>query len=139
MSIAHDEPLMHHELDDEPPIPASYPRWRRLHIAASAVVALVAIVHAALTFTLPGGWGPTSVWFFGAGLGLLLLATLNLAHIGLGPCRMPTTKLVRMANWAYVAFAIAALVGVPEPQAWLIAAVLTLQAISSRQTLPGPA
>ena len=72
-------------------------------------------------------------------LALLLLAALNLSHIGVEPCRMPTTRLVRIANWCFAAFGIAAVVAVPEPQAFLVAAALIAQAIACRWTLPGPA
>ncbi len=115
-----------------------YARARILHIAASMGAALIALAHSLLTWYFYATWAPEAVWFLGTGLGLLLLAALNLSHIGLEPCHMPTTRLVRLANWVFLAFAIAASVAVPEPQAYLLTLLVLVQAIVSRWTLPGP-
>ena len=74
-----------------------------------------------------------------AALSLLLLSTLNLSHIGIEPCRMPTTKLVRIANWVFALFAVAVCTAVREPHAYALAGLLTIQAAMSHWTLPGPA
>ena len=85
------------------------------------------------------GWVPEAVWFLGTGLGLLLLALMNLAHVGLGPCPQPTAVAVRYVNWFFVAFGVAAVVAVPEPQAYVVLAALLGQALAGTRTLTGPA
>jgi hypothetical protein len=47
-------------------------------------------------------------------------------------------RVIRIANWAFVAFGIAAGWAVPERQAYLIILCLALQAVASHRTLPGP-
>jgi hypothetical protein len=118
---------------------ATYAAWRRVHLTASTVLCLLAVAHVALTIPIYRAWNPDAVWFMGAGLGLLLLGLLNWAHIGIEPCTMPTTRLVRWANWAFVIFGIGALVAVPEPQAMVIVGALVAQAVAAHRTLPGPA
>lgn len=93
----------------------------------------------ALTLPMSGGWGPDALWFLGAGMGLLTVATLNQAHAGVSPCRMPTTRLVRAVNWCYACFAAVALTAAPELHTWFLMLALVLQAIASQRTLPGPA
>lgn len=127
-----------HEADAALSDPVFAP-WRRAHRAASFVLGALAIVHAVLTVTLYDAWSPNAVWFLGTGLGLLLLAVMNLAHVGLGPCMMPTAPAVRTANWVFVLFGLGALAAVPEPQAALIVAALFVQAVSSHRTLRGTA
>lgn len=116
----------------------AYAILRACHLAASALVALIAIVHMAVTWPSYGSWSSDSLWFLGTGLGLLLLAVLNLSHIGIEPCRERGTRLVRISNWAYAVFGLAAVTAVPEPQAYLALAALSVQAIVSHWTLPGP-
>lgn len=128
---------VHDTLDDEA-LPPGYPTWRRLHLLASWTVTGVGLAHCAVTVFAFHAWNERAVWFLGAGLGVLLVGTVNLAHIGLGPCRMPTTRFVRAANWAYLVFGAAALLAVPQPQAFALVLALGLQAIASRVTLPGP-
>jgi len=99
---------------------------------------LLAIVHSILTFRLYSPWSADAVWFLGTGLGLLLLAVLNLTHIGIEPCRQPTAKLVRWSNWLFTVFGVSAVIAVPEPQAYVILAGLFAQAIAAMSTLPGP-
>ena len=112
---------------------------RRVHIGASALLAFIAVAHIALTRPMYGSWTPDAVWFLGTGMGLLPLAALNYSHIGIQPCQMPTTRLVRIANWIYVAFGVSAVWAVPEPQAFAVLACLGTQEVASRWTLPGPA
>ena len=116
-----------------------YRRWRVLHLGSSGVLALLAVLHAGLAIPLHGGWTPEAVWFAGTGLGLLVLAGINLAYIGVEPCRQPTTKAVRVANYLMAAFGLAAIIAVPEPQAWVVLAALLGQAAAAPRTLPGPA
>lgn len=117
----------------------AYPIWRGVHLAASWTLALVAIAHSALTVRLYSTWTPDAVWFLGTGLGLLLLAATNLAHVGIEPCAQPTARLVRLANWAFFLFGIGAVVAVPEPQAVLVLLALLGQAVAAHWTLPGTA
>lgn len=123
---------------DAPLIDPTFAPWRRAHRAASVVLGVLAIIHGSLTALLYGSWSADAVWFLGTGLGLLLLAAMNLAHVGLGPCTMPTAPVVRVANWVFVVFGFGAVMAVPEPQAVVIVAALVLQAVSSHRTLRGP-
>ena len=115
-----------------------YAHWRRAHLAAAGLLGLIAGIHCGLTFVFFSSWSPDAVWFFGTGLGLLLLSALNLSHIGVEPCLQPTTRLVRTANWVFFFFGIAATFAVPEPQAFVLLLCLAVQALASRWTLPGP-
>lgn len=126
-----------HAEGEEPPTDPRFAAWRRAHRGASFVLALIAIVHSVLTFVFYDNWSPNAVWFLGTGLGLLLLAVVNLAHVGVEPCRMPTTPLVRAANWVFVVFGFGALVAVAQPQAAVIVLALLVQAVSAHKTLPG--
>jgi hypothetical protein len=113
-----------------------YAAWRRLHLAASWTVTAIGIVHCAFTVFAFESWSADAVWFLGAGLGVALVGFLNLVHIGIEPCRMPTTRFVRAANWLFVLFGITALFAVPQPQAFVLVAGLAVQAIASRVTMP---
>ncbi len=113
--------------------------WRGIHIASAGVLALLALVHSCLTFVLYPAWGPDSVWFLGTGLGLLFLAVLNLTHIGIEPCHRPSARLIRWANWPFLAFGIAGAVAISEPQGFVMAGCLAGQAAAALVTLPGPA
>ncbi|MGI8617725.1 MAG: hypothetical protein ACR2L6_01380 [Gemmatimonadaceae bacterium] len=114
-------------------------RWSRpLHRGASVVVAVIALVHIATTAVFYDGWSPAAVWFSGTGLGLLLLAVINWAHVGVEPCILPTAPVVRAANWVFTVFGVAALMAVPEPQAGVLVLALLLQAVAARTTLRGP-
>lgn len=117
----------------------SFGRWRRAHRVASGVLIGMGLMHCAVTPIAYSTWSPDAAWFLGTGLGLVLLGVFNWGHVGLEPCRMVTAPLVRVANWVYTLFGVGALVAVPEPQAAVIVAALLVQAIASRQTLPGGA
>ena len=54
------------------------------------------------------------------------------------PCRQPTTRLVRAANWVFLLFGIGATYAVPEPPAFVLLVGTSAQAVASRWTLPGP-
>lgn len=113
--------------------------WRRLHVVASGLLLLLAVLHSGVTAFLYDTWAPRTAWFLGTGLGLLLLAALNLSHIGIEPCRQPTVRLVKAANWVFLVYGVAAVVAVPEPQAVAVLVGLAGQAIAAHATLPGPA
>ena len=116
----------------------SFTRWRLLHRGSSGIVAFVALIHCAVTFVMYREWTPDAVWFFGTGIGLLSIAVMNLAHVGLSPCHQPTAPAVRWLNVVFVLLGFAALVAVPLPQAVVIVAGLIGQAVASFFTLPGP-
>jgi hypothetical protein len=63
---------------------------------------------------------------------------LNWTHIGTEPCRRPTVRLIKAANWVFLIFGIGAVAAAPTPQAYLILACLAVQAIAAPHTLPGP-
>jgi hypothetical protein len=122
------------------PIPTpTYVFWRHVHRFASGLLVVIALTHSGLTFVLYSGWSPDPVWFLGTGLGLLLLAGMNWVHIGVVPCRLPTVRLVRLANWVFVLFGFGAVIAVPEPQAFTVQAALVGQAVAAGWTLPGSA
>jgi hypothetical protein len=98
-------------------------------------MAAISLVHCSLTFSIYEGWTPDSVWFFGTGLGLLYLAVVNWAHVGLAPCDLPTAVVVRWGNWVFAAFGVTAVLAVPEPQAYVVLALLVIQAVAGLNTL----
>lgn len=112
--------------------------WRRAHLVASGLVIVMSLLHATVTPVLYKDWSPDTVWFLGTGLGLLLLGAANVAHIGVEPCRQPTTTLVRWANWLFFLFGIGAVVAVRELQAAVVLLGLVGQAVAAHWTLPGP-
>lgn len=59
---------------------------------------MVALAHSGLTAMIYDSWRPAAVWFLGTGLGLLLLAVMNWAQVGLGPCEQPTAPVVPLAG-----------------------------------------
>ena len=63
---------------------------------------------------------------------------MNLAHVGLEPCRQQTAAVLRWLNWAFVVLGASALYAIPQPQALVIVVGLVGQAIASTATLPGP-
>lgn len=102
---------------------------------SSATVSVVALVHCAVTPMMYARLSPNAVWFFGTGLGLLLLGVLNWTHVGVEPCDMPTAPVIRWANLVFLAFGLAAVAAVNEPQAWVVVAGLAGQAIAGWFTL----
>ena len=120
-------------------IEARFAWWRRIHRTSSGLVALVSLVHIAVTFVEYGEWSPDALWFFGTGVGLLSNAVMNLAHVGLEPCRIPTAPVMRWLNWGFVLLGVSALYAIRQPQAIAIVLGLVGQAVASVRTLPGPA
>ena len=118
--------------------PEIFTRWRWIHRTSSGLVALVSLVHIAVTFVMYNEWSPDAVWFFGTGIGLLSIAVMNVAHVGVVPCSQPTAPVLRWLNWIFAGLGVAALVAVREPQAVVITAGLLGQAIGGVATLPGP-
>lgn len=117
----------------------SFMVWRRIHRTATAIIAITAVLHVLFTSRLYAGWAADALWFLGTGLGLLLLAALNWAHVGLEPCQQPTAPVVRWANVVYAVLGVAALWAVPESQTVVLMASLLVQAIAGHATLRGPA
>lgn len=117
----------------------SFVVWRRVHRGASATIAITALLHVLLTTQLYERWSADALWFLATGLGLLLLAVVNWAHVGLEPCNQPTAPVVLWANLVYVLLGVAALLAVPQPQTVVLAVGLLVQAVAGRATLRGPA
>lgn len=113
------------------------PGWRRAHGAASGLLAIVAGLHSGLTAFLYDDWSADAVWFLGTGLSLLLLAVINLSHLSAASGRQPTVRVVKTANWVFLAFGVGAVIAVPEPQAFVVLAALAGQAVAAHQTLQG--
>ena len=111
--------------------------WRSLHRLSSGIIG-AALLHSVVTFFIYDITTPDALWFFGTGLGLLLLALMNWSHVGLGPCNQPTAPVVRYANVMYAVFAVASVFVIREPQAYVLTVALLLQAIASFATLKGP-
>lgn len=115
-----------------------YETARRIHLVLSWIIAAIAIVHIGLVVPVYREWSPDAAWFVGTGIGLLVLAALNLAHIGVEPCHQPTARFVRAVNWLYAVFSLVTLLAVPEPQAVALALLLLAQSVVAFSTLPGP-
>ena len=113
----------------------SFGTWRVIHRTASAILGGFAVLHSILTAVLHDSWSPDAVWFLGTGLGLFLLAAANWSHVGIEPCNLPTARVVRWANYVFVAFGIGAVIAVPEPQAFVILGTLVVQAVAGTATL----
>jgi hypothetical protein len=117
----------------------SFSAWRLIHRIATGTVAALAVAHVALTAMIYDTWSPDALWFLLSGLGLLVLAVMNWAHVGLGPCELPTAPAVRWANVVYVVAGLAALAAVPQPHVFVLVAALITQAAASFSTLrPSP-
>jgi hypothetical protein len=116
----------------------SFAHCRRVHRFSSGPVAVIALIHCAVTFVFYKEWSPNAVWFFGTGVGMLSIAVMNIAHVGLEPCRQPTAPVIRWLDCLFVVLGLAAIVAVPEPQAYLVVVGLIGQAVASFVTLPGP-
>lgn len=99
---------------------------------------MFSLAHLAIAAAGAGGWTPDALWFVTTGLGLLYLAVMNWAHVGLEPCTQPTAMVVRWGNWAWAALGVAAVAAVPEPHAFVLAAALIGQALAGHYTLRGP-
>ena len=113
----------------------SFSAWRLIHRTATGIVGALAVAHVAMTAMIYDTWSPDALWFLLSGLGLLVLALMNWAHVGLEPCDLPTAPAVRWANVAYVVAGFAALVAVPQPHAFVLVAALITQAVASFSTL----
>ena len=116
----------------------SFSIWRRVHRVSSCTVGVVAIAHVLVTFVQYREWSPEAVWFLGTGVGLLCMAVMNFAHVGLEPCAQPTAPPLRWLNWVLVMLGLAAVVAVPEPQAYAILLGLIGQALAGQVTLRIP-
>jgi hypothetical protein len=121
-----------------PGLTRAYFFWRRVHLGASGLLALLALAHSVLTFVFYSDWSADAVWFLGTGLGLLLLAVLNLTHIGVEPCRQVSARVVRLSNPIFAILGVGAVIAVQEPQAYVVLVGLVGQALAAQWTLPGP-
>lgn len=116
----------------------AFSTWRQIHRISSGLVGVIALIHCGVTFVFYDRWSPNAVWFFGTGVGMLSIAIMNFAHVGVEPCRQPTAPVIRWLDWLFVGLGFAALAAVPQPQAVLVVVGLLGQAIASFVTLPGP-
>jgi hypothetical protein len=112
--------------------------WRRIHRAAALLVSFIGIVHCGVTFLMYSEWSPDAVWFLGTGLSLVFLAAMNVAHVGIEPCDLPTAPAVLWGNFVFAGFGIAAAIAVAEPQGYVVLAGLIVQAIAGLATLRPP-
>jgi hypothetical protein len=115
----------------------TFATWRRIHRASSYLVGIIALVHIGATYMMYDEWSPDAVWFLGTGVGLFCMAVMNIAHVGLEPCALPTAPAVRWLNWLLAGLGTAAIVAVPEPQGYAIFAGLIGQAVAGQRTLVG--
>jgi hypothetical protein len=113
----------------------TFTAWRLVHRTCTGIAGVLAIVHVLLTARLYDGWSPDALWFLLSGLGLLLLTTMNWAHVGLEPCQLPTAPAVKWANVVYMAAGVAALLAVPQPHAMVLVGALAGQTVAGFQTL----
>lgn len=112
--------------------------WRRGHLVPTGLLGVIAFIHCCATPLLYHSWSEDAAWFLGAGLGLLLLSALNWTHIGSEPCRRPTVRLIKAANWVFLVFGVGAVIAGPTPPACLILGCLAVQAVAALRTFPGP-
>ena len=113
----------------------TFSTWRLLHRIGAGILGAFGVLHSSLTFIFYDEWTPDAVWFLGTGFALALLAAINWAHVGLEPCNLPTAKVVRWANVVFMLFGVAAVIAVPEPQAFVILAAIGLQTVAGLITL----
>lgn len=107
---------------------------RRIHVTASASVGLLGLAHSALTASFYSRWSANAAWFLGAGLGLTLLAVLNWAALDENS-RGRVLVVTRWANRVFALFTLALVWAVPQPQAFVIATGVLVQAAVGQVTL----
>jgi hypothetical protein len=127
----------HEEEEFDEGIDPTFAPWRTTHRGASTVLAILALIHLGFTPAATDLSSPDAIWFAGTGLGLLLLAVMNYAHLGLGPCDMPTAPVVRVANLVFLALAVWALAIVGELPAVIGVAALGMMTVCGQVTLRG--
>ena len=110
--------------------------WRNAHRAASVALAVLALVHLAMTPSGASVLSADGLGFAGTGPAMLLLAVINFAHIGLGPCTMPTAPVVLGANVVFALFgcwtiaverSLPAVIGIFAIGAMLLCSTVTLR------------
>lgn len=120
-------------------IPPRFRFWRRVHRGSSFTLGIFGLVHSMFTSVGYSTWDPDPLWFLGTGLGLLLLAVMNIVHIGIMPCTQPTAPAVRWSNWGFLVFGVSAVFAVPQAHTFMIVLVLFIQAMAGESTLRVPA
>ncbi len=84
--------------------PASSSLHTKLYAALAGLVALIAALHMATTFTLTKSTPAGKVWFFGAGLAMALQAALNFLNRTHGRQVLALAWTTRVTNVALLAF-----------------------------------
>ncbi len=108
----------------------------RVHLVCSWAITVIALVHIGVTATFHQ-WNAGAVWFSATGLGFLLLAVLNLAARS-DRAALRVRSVVRVANVVALAFSLAAVVAIPDPQAFVLVAALVGQAVAALKVLARP-
>src|SRR2546423_5506552 len=70
----------------------------RLYVILAWLITALGMLHMAATFRLPGPNPLGKIWFFGSGLAIALVGTLNLLHRTYGPLCFGVRVVTRGAN-----------------------------------------
>ncbi|MCA1591524.1 MAG: hypothetical protein LC754_02510 [Acidobacteria bacterium] len=102
-----------------------------IHRICAYLLVALGVVHVLFTFCAYERLTPGAVWFAGAGLALVFVGFLNIAH-GRGAGRDRVVRVLsHVANLLCLALGVSSVVVVQEPQAYfglLLIALLTLTA-----------
>ena len=107
-----------------------------VHRWTGYLLALLGVAHTFLALpTLLRRPDAETVWFAGTGLALLLLVFLNVAFRR-GPQDAVVRRLCHGSNVAFSLFGGAAVLAVPEPQAYAVFVLILAQALSAIGATP---
>lgn len=106
---AHPSPTLHPtsmttSVDHDDGIVRGFAPWRNAHRSAAALLGVLGLIQIVRTPSVVSIMSADALWFAGTGLAVLLLSVINFAHIGLGPCTMPTAPVVLGANIVFALF-----------------------------------
>ncbi len=87
-------------------------------IVVGLIIALGSL-HSILTFVFYKEFSPRALWFFGAGLALLMLGFLNVANFRQGKRDKIIRTLCVVSNLIFTALFVAASFIMPEPQVYV--------------------
>ena len=107
----------------------------RMHQVSTIILLVLGTLHTALTGPLYRALAPEAVWFAGTGLGLVLLGALNWA-VRRNPAEVTARRVCVVADWVLVVFGVAAVIAVPEPQAFVVLVAALGAAIGLTWTEP---
>jgi hypothetical protein len=108
----------------------------RVHQVCSVGVAALSLVHLGYTVRFHQ-WNAGAVWFSAAGLAWLLLAVVNWAARA-DANALRVRAVTRATNVVAALYVVAVVVAVPEPQAFLLAALVVGQALAGLKVLARP-